>query len=136
MRTAWLNGAALLAVAIAIALVAVKNLSADSSHQILNISYDPTRELFQDLNPQFTEQYFKDTGKPRAFGLDYAHDVRNVSLAPAISIHAYSPPLNEMNEYELDGSQLVPRERPSGKAETLDQEWRVQSRKPQSGLVP
>jgi rhodanese-related sulfurtransferase/mannose-6-phosphate isomerase-like protein (cupin superfamily) len=47
--------------------------------------------------------------KPRAFGPDYTHDVRNVSLAPAISIHAYSPPLNEMNEYELDGVRLVPR---------------------------
>jgi rhodanese-related sulfurtransferase len=69
-------------------------------------------------------------GKPRAFGPDYAHDVRNVSLAPAISIHAYSPPLSEMNEYELDGSQLVPRERTSGKAETVDQESRVQKRKP------
>jgi rhodanese-related sulfurtransferase/mannose-6-phosphate isomerase-like protein (cupin superfamily) len=69
-------------------------------------------------------------GKPRAFGPDYAHDVRNVSLAPAISIHAYSPPLNEMNEYELDGSRLVPRERASGKADTLDREWRVQKRKP------
>ena len=69
-------------------------------------------------------------GKPRAFSPDYAHDVRNVSLAPAISIHAYSPPLNEMNEYELDGSRLVPRERVSEKAETLDQEWHVQSRKP------
>jgi predicted metal-dependent enzyme (double-stranded beta helix superfamily) len=43
-------------------------------------------------------------GKPHAFGPDYTHDVRNVSLAPAISIHAYSPPLSEMNEYELDGS--------------------------------
>ncbi|MGA7312552.1 MAG: rhodanese-like domain-containing protein [Silvibacterium sp.] len=69
-------------------------------------------------------------GKPCAFGPDYAHDVRNVSVAPAISIHAYSPPLNEMNECELDGSRLVPRERASGKAETLDQEWRVQRRKP------
>ena len=69
-------------------------------------------------------------GKPRAFGPDYTHDVRNVSLAPAISIHAYSPPLNEMNEYELDGSRLVPLERTSGKEETLDQEWRVQRRKP------
>src|ERR1700727_2745496 len=68
-------------------------------------------------------------GKPRAFGADYTHDVRNVSLAPAISIHAYSPPLNEMNEYELDGSRLVPRERASGTAETLDQQWRVQTRK-------
>ena len=69
-------------------------------------------------------------GKPRAFGRDYAHDVRNVTLAPAISIHAYSPPLSEMNEYELDGSRLVPRERASGNAETLDQKWRVQRRKP------
>jgi rhodanese-related sulfurtransferase/predicted metal-dependent enzyme (double-stranded beta helix superfamily) len=69
-------------------------------------------------------------GKPRAFGPDYTHDVRNVSLAPAISIHAYSPPLSEMNEYELDGSQLVPRESASGKAETLDQEWGVQRWKP------
>jgi rhodanese-related sulfurtransferase/mannose-6-phosphate isomerase-like protein (cupin superfamily) len=69
-------------------------------------------------------------GKSRAFGPDYAHDVRNVSLAPAISIHAYSPPLSDMNEYELDGSRLVPRERASGKAETVDEELRVQKRKP------
>ncbi len=69
-------------------------------------------------------------GKPRAFGPDYAHDVRNVSLAPAISIHAYSPPLSEMNEYELDGSRLVPRERASVKAETINQERRAQRRKP------
>jgi rhodanese-related sulfurtransferase len=69
-------------------------------------------------------------GKPRAFGPDYAHDVRNVSLAPAISIHAYSPPLSEMNEYELDGSRLVPRERVLDKADTLDRESRVQRRKP------
>src|ERR1700677_3390655 len=69
-------------------------------------------------------------GKPRAFGPDYTHDGCNVSVAPAISIHAYSPPLNEMNEYELDGSRLVPRERVSGEAATLDQEWRVHRWKP------
>jgi rhodanese-related sulfurtransferase/predicted metal-dependent enzyme (double-stranded beta helix superfamily) len=69
-------------------------------------------------------------GKPRAFGPDYAHDVRNASLAPAVSIHAYSPPLSEMNEYELDGSQLVPRERASERAETLDQERYGQKGKP------
>jgi rhodanese-related sulfurtransferase/mannose-6-phosphate isomerase-like protein (cupin superfamily) len=67
-------------------------------------------------------------GKPCAFGPDYAHDVRNVSLAPAISIHAYSPPLSEMNEYELEGSRLVRRERESGEAETFDREWRMQRR--------
>jgi len=69
-------------------------------------------------------------GKPHAFGPDYTHDVRNVSLAPAISIHAYSPPLSEMNEYELDGSRLVPRERASERTGTFDQKWRVQREKP------
>jgi rhodanese-related sulfurtransferase/mannose-6-phosphate isomerase-like protein (cupin superfamily) len=68
-------------------------------------------------------------GMLRAFSPNYAHDVRNVSRAPAISIHAYSPPLSEMNEYELDGSQLVPRETASERAETFDQEWRVQRRR-------
>jgi hypothetical protein len=34
-------------------------------------------------------------GQPRSFSPDYAHDVRNGSLAPAISIHAYSPPLDD-----------------------------------------
>jgi hypothetical protein len=67
-------------------------------------------------------------GESRTFSPDYTHDVRNASLAPAISIHAYSPPLNEMNEYELDGSQLVPREPAYGKAEALDREWRMQRR--------
>jgi rhodanese-related sulfurtransferase/mannose-6-phosphate isomerase-like protein (cupin superfamily) len=71
-------------------------------------------------------------GKLRAFGPNYAHDVRNVSRAPAVSIHAYSPPLSEMNDYELDGSQLVPREAVSERAEALDQEWRMQWRKPEN----
>ena len=69
-------------------------------------------------------------GKLHAFGPDYAHDVRNDSLAPAISIHAYSPPLSEMNEYELDGSRLIPRERAPEQDETLHQEWCTQTRKP------
>jgi rhodanese-related sulfurtransferase/mannose-6-phosphate isomerase-like protein (cupin superfamily) len=71
-------------------------------------------------------------GEPRAFGSEYAHDVRNMSLAPAVSIHAYSPPLSEMNEYELEGSQLVPRERASERAEALEQERQLQTRKPVS----
>jgi mannose-6-phosphate isomerase-like protein (cupin superfamily) len=61
-------------------------------------------------------------GKSRAFGPDYAHDVRNDSLAPAISIHAYSPPLSEMNDYELDGSRLIPRERVSERTKSLDEQ--------------
>jgi rhodanese-related sulfurtransferase len=64
-------------------------------------------------------------GEPRAFGPDYAHDVRNASLAPAISIHAYSPPLSEMNEYDLDGNRLVARGHATRSSDQLDQEWRI-----------
>lgn len=63
MRTAWLNTFALAAVAIAITLVVVKNVGGDPASQLLNVSYDPTRELFQDLNRQFVDKYFKETGK-------------------------------------------------------------------------
>jgi rhodanese-related sulfurtransferase len=38
-----------------------------------------------------------------------------------------------MNEYELDGSRLVPRERASERAQTLDQERHVQRGKPANG---
>ena len=69
-------------------------------------------------------------GESRAFGPDYSHDVRNVSVAPAISIHAYSPPLSEMNEYELEGSELVPRQGKSQRAEALKAECDAPSRKP------
>jgi rhodanese-related sulfurtransferase len=68
------------------------------------------------------------SGRPRAFGPDYTHDVRNVSLAPAISIHAYSPPLTEMNEYELDGLRLIPRDGADRQAEVVDQDWGVAGR--------
>jgi rhodanese-related sulfurtransferase/mannose-6-phosphate isomerase-like protein (cupin superfamily) len=68
-------------------------------------------------------------GKPRAFGPEYAHDVRNVSLAPAISIHAYSPPLTEMNEYELEGDRLIPRNGAPGQVKPVDQEVRTRRRK-------
>ena len=58
-------------------------------------------------------------GDRRTFGPDYAHDVRNVSFAPAISIHAYSPPLSDMNKYELNGDRLVPRENAANPSQAL-----------------
>jgi rhodanese-related sulfurtransferase/mannose-6-phosphate isomerase-like protein (cupin superfamily) len=65
-------------------------------------------------------------GQPRTFGSDYTHDVRNASIAPAISIHTYSPPLNEMNKYDLDGSRLVPREHSSVWVDVSDRERTAQ----------
>jgi predicted metal-dependent enzyme (double-stranded beta helix superfamily) len=46
------------------------------------------------------------------FGHGYVHEVSNPAAEPAISVHAYSPPLTEMSYYALDprpdgaGSQL------------------------------
>lgn len=71
-------------------------------------------------------------GTPRAFGPDYAHDVRNSSLAPAISIHSYSPPLSEMNEYDFDNEQLVLRERAFEQARVQDQDWNAPAWKPKA----
>ena len=67
-------------------------------------------------------------GESRAFGSEYAHDVVNNSLAPAISIHAYSPPLSEMNEYELEGSRLIRRERKAVAAGRADEQAGQSSR--------
>lgn len=74
------------------------------------------------------------SGEPHAFGPEYTHDVRNSSCAPAISIHAYSPPLSEMNEYELDKGQLVRRKYESERVEKLGQDRRAQER--DSGTTP
>jgi sulfate/thiosulfate transport system substrate-binding protein len=63
MRTLWLNAFAVTAMVVAVTLVVVKNIQGDTSNQLLNVSYDPTRELFQDLNGQFSAQYAKQTGK-------------------------------------------------------------------------
>jgi predicted metal-dependent enzyme (double-stranded beta helix superfamily) len=39
-------------------------------------------------------------GAVRSFHAAYVHDVRNDSARPAVSIHAYSPPLLTMRRYE------------------------------------
>jgi len=40
-------------------------------------------------------------GDIRAFGPSYLHDVRNDGPDPAVSIHAYSPPLSSMRRFEV-----------------------------------
>ena len=37
-----------------------------------------------------------------AFPLGHVHDVANLSGAPAISVHAYSPPLSAMSYYDVE----------------------------------
>jgi predicted metal-dependent enzyme (double-stranded beta helix superfamily) len=46
-------------------------------------------------------------GSIRSFGARYVHDVANTFAEPAVTVHAYSPPLTEMRRYELTESGLV-----------------------------
>jgi len=40
-------------------------------------------------------------GEVRSFGPWYIHDVINASVQPAVSVHAYSPPLTSMRRFEF-----------------------------------
>jgi predicted metal-dependent enzyme (double-stranded beta helix superfamily) len=46
-------------------------------------------------------------GAVRSFGPHYVHDVRNDQAEPAVSIHAYSPPLTSMRRFEVTGAGLL-----------------------------
>jgi predicted metal-dependent enzyme (double-stranded beta helix superfamily) len=46
-------------------------------------------------------------GTVRSFGPDYAHDVANQSAQPAVSVHAYSPPLSSMRRYGVAADGLL-----------------------------
>ena len=45
-------------------------------------------------------------GRSVGFDARYVHDVRNLSQAPAVSVHAYSPPLTSMSYYEVTDGRL------------------------------
>lgn len=47
-----------------------------------------------------------DPGRSVAFGLGHVHDVSNRAAAPAVSVHAYSPPLSAMSYYEVESGVL------------------------------
>ena len=54
---------------------------------------------------ELTEQT-RPAGCSVGFDARYVHDVRNLSLAPAVSVHAYSTPLTSMTYYDLMGGSL------------------------------
>ena len=46
-------------------------------------------------------------GSVTRFGGQHLHEVSNASAAPAVSVHAYSPPLSAMRRYEMTNSGLA-----------------------------
>jgi sulfate/thiosulfate transport system substrate-binding protein len=59
----WINLGAVAAVLVAFALIFAKNTPGNTDNQLLNVSYDPTRELYQKLNTEFVANYEKRTGQ-------------------------------------------------------------------------
>jgi hypothetical protein len=57
-------------------------------------------------------------GAVRSFGAAHLHNVRNTSAAPAVSVHAYSPPLSAMRRYEMTTAGLA-----FTGTETADEDW-------------
>jgi sulfate/thiosulfate transport system substrate-binding protein len=58
-----LNIAAILAVVIAFGVILAKNSPENRKDTLLNVSYDPTRELYQTLNPVFEAELAQQTGQ-------------------------------------------------------------------------
>jgi hypothetical protein len=53
-------------------------------------------------------EHRRSAGAAVGFGARYVHDVRNLAAEPAVSVHAYSPPLTSMNFYDVgDGGVLA-----------------------------
>jgi sulfate transport system substrate-binding protein len=59
----WLNSAALLAAVAAFGLIVAKNIPSNDRDSILNVSYDPTRELYQHINAAFETDYAQRSGR-------------------------------------------------------------------------
>jgi sulfate transport system substrate-binding protein len=59
----WLNIGAVTAAVAGLSAIAVQNLPAQSRYQLVNVSYDPTRELYQAVNPLFVASYERETGR-------------------------------------------------------------------------
>lgn len=57
-------------------------------------------------------------GTVTTFGARHLHDVGNDSGAPAVSVHAYSPPLTAMRRYEMAPSGLA-----LVRTELAEQDW-------------
>jgi len=70
-RIPWLNVASVAAVVIAALVLVARNSQGFVAHYILNVSYDPTRELYQALNPPFIKLYEAETGS--SVGIRQSH---------------------------------------------------------------
>ncbi|MCW2522281.1 MAG: hypothetical protein JWO63_616 [Frankiales bacterium] len=61
----------------------------------------PARRRRPDEAAEALLEQSRPAGSAVGFGAHYVHDVRNLGERPAVSVHAYSPPLTSMNYYDV-----------------------------------
>ena len=57
----WVNVGAVVAALAGLSAIVTVNLPEKDDRQIVNVSYDPTRELYQAINPLFDAAYARET---------------------------------------------------------------------------
>jgi len=87
-RFRWLDLGAVAAVAVAAALIVAGNASGRAQARLLNASYDPTRELYHDLNPRFVDYYEKTAGRHVEIVQSHGGSSRQARLAVDGSLEA------------------------------------------------
>jgi Cysteine dioxygenase type I len=75
------------------------------SGELAEAVYVPTDSETHGARGELQEQT-RPAGCSVGFDARYVHDVRNLSLAPAVSVHAYSMPLTTMTYYDLENGSL------------------------------
>jgi hypothetical protein len=65
-RFPWVNITAVIVAVAALGVIAVKNSAGNGPAELLNVFYDPTRELYQHINAQFAAHQENADGKPIA----------------------------------------------------------------------
>lgn len=79
-RVPRLNIVGIVAIVLAATLITVKSLHGHtSSNEILNVSYDPTRELYATLDKAFVEQFRRQTGTTLKIKQSHGGSGRQVS---------------------------------------------------------
>lgn len=109
MGISWINIGAVAAVAVAGTLLVARNVDGHTAHHLLNVSYDPTRELYQRINPRFVEIYEKETGSSVAIKQSHAGSSYQAKLVASGELKADVVTLGLPSDVEaLHNKGLIP----------------------------